>query len=722
MQHKFQGSHRVLGAVVFGAASAVHAQQPATTAAPVVVVPQVVVTGSANSYDPRRDDTAAKIIVNSDELVKYGDASVVDALKRVAGVTVTSTGRGSDIRMRGLGGGYTQILVNGERAPFGFSIDSLSPGQVERIEVIRSATAEFSTESIAGTINIVLKKVAKRAQRQIQLGYGGDATERTARTVFLLSDRDGRFSYSLSANTRSTTFDRDGLINEAGTDGPGKTSLARTTNSHERGRFDIANIVPRLNWTLSNGDTLSSETMYSYTRFRFDAAQMTTSALGGAPQFPVLDLRTRTHNDFLKSDLVWSSRLSPDSKLELKVGAQGANASNDSSRDGFSGTTPLLHNRIGVAIADKGLSSSGKLSSRMGDQHQVTMGFETSRTLRDETDDEFNFVAGNGAPTDVRTSFSGKVIRSAAFAQDEWTVTPNWSVYFGLRWEAIATESLTSQPVKSNANVWSPIAQTLIKFPDLPNDQLRLAVTRTFKAPELGSLLPRRSRNEINSSTNPDAEGNPGLKPELARGVDATYEHFFAKSALISVGLSSREIDNYTLTEVTLDTDGRWVGRPVNAGSASVRGLELESKFPLSLLMASSPAVEVRASLGRNWSSVERVPGPGNRVAQQIPLSASLSLDYTRGALTTGGSFVFRKGAWTRMTAAQSAGSWNRRYLDIYGLWKLNAKQQLRVTMGNLLAQDNIVANEYREAAGSTTRTTVAPGFASVRALFEQKF
>lgn len=114
---------------------------------------------SADAYDPRRDDTASKIVVTREEIVKYGDTSVLDVLKRVPGVTVTgANGRGGEVRMRGLGSGYTQILINGERTPAGFTIDSLSPDVIERIEVLRTATAEFSTQSIAGTINIVLKK------------------------------------------------------------------------------------------------------------------------------------------------------------------------------------------------------------------------------------------------------------------------------------------------------------------------------------------------------------------------------------------------------------------------------------------------------------------------------------------------------------------------------------------------------------------------------------
>src|SRR5205085_5104517 len=157
---------------------------------------QVVVTGSADAYDPRRDDTATKIVVNHDEIVKYGDTTVSDVLKRVPGVTVGgAAGRGGDIRMRGLGAGYTQVLINGERAPAGFSIDSLAPDVIERIEVLRAASAEFSTQSIAGTINIVLKKTIKTAQRELKAGYGHGRDVANPSFNLQLSDLLGTLSY-----------------------------------------------------------------------------------------------------------------------------------------------------------------------------------------------------------------------------------------------------------------------------------------------------------------------------------------------------------------------------------------------------------------------------------------------------------------------------------------------------------------------------------------------
>ena len=92
-------AHIIIGLVTLAIASGLKAQ----------VMPEVNVTAKASTYDPRRDDTAAKIVVSNEELVKYG-------------------------------------------------------------EVIRTA------------------------QRQIQAGYGGDASERTPRATLLLADKDGNFS------------------------------------------------------------------------------------------------------------------------------------------------------------------------------------------------------------------------------------------------------------------------------------------------------------------------------------------------------------------------------------------------------------------------------------------------------------------------------------------------------------------------------------------------
>lgn len=171
------------------------------TAKPVVkegsTMQTVEVKASAAKYDPRRDDTASKIVLDAEEIRKYGDTNIYDVLKRAPGVTVTG---GNVLRMRGLGAGYTQILVNGDRPPPGFSLDTLTPDQIERIEIVKAASAEYSMQAIAGTINIILRKLVVKPQRDARIAFNRTPQNRGMNLGGTWGERVGSLSYFLNGS------------------------------------------------------------------------------------------------------------------------------------------------------------------------------------------------------------------------------------------------------------------------------------------------------------------------------------------------------------------------------------------------------------------------------------------------------------------------------------------------------------------------------------------
>jgi len=232
-------------------------------------VSQVEIKGRSAAYDPRRDDTATRSVIGREELSRYGDRSVLDALKRVPGVTVnTSQARGGEIQMRGLGAGYTQILINGERPPRGFDFDSLSPEVVERIEVLRAATADLSTQSVAGTVNIILRHVAKKSERQLKLGMLRSDVFKGPNAALQLSNRRDGFAWSLAADATGERFNRMSRIWEENVAPGGAVDIQRTTAMPEEGRMRRLNLTPRLEWTLDGGDTVVLKTFINVNRFR----------------------------------------------------------------------------------------------------------------------------------------------------------------------------------------------------------------------------------------------------------------------------------------------------------------------------------------------------------------------------------------------------------------------------------------------------------------------
>ena len=694
-------------------------------------IQKVEVKGSVDGYDARREDTASKIVLNHDEIIKYGDANVLDVLKRLPGVTVSgAAGRGGEIRMRGLGSGYTQVLINGERAPAGFSMDSLAPDAIERIEVMRAATAEFSTQSIAGSINIILKKAIKKAQREMKAGIGMGEGLFSHNYNLQLSDRKDQLSYSLTVNGVHQGFKRNTPTLEDGA-GPDGKPLVRNNSFYEDGVFDSINIGPRLNWSFSNGDTLTSQTFINAGRFKRVSESVSVAAVGAPSQYPFIEWDTVFENRFFRTDLNWVKKLAGSAKLDLKIGAVIGGLRNDSYRNGYAspGGLQTLGNYVKARGTDSALTSTAKISTPIGDGHSLSMGWDAGYSGRDDLRIQREWRLGGTEASPVRKradsdeEYTADINRLAVYWQDEWNVTPRWSVYMGLRWEGIATtvSGMDLFDARTSTSVWSPLLQTLYKLPDTKGDQLRFALTRTYKAPNPQSLIPRRFTTANNNSTEPDFQGNPDLKPELALGLDAAYEHYWGQGAMVSLSASLRRIDGYTRNH-TRPTALGWITTPINDGVATTRGLEFEAKFPLKSVVASAPAIDVRANLARNWSSVEAVSGPNNRLDQQTPFSATLGLDYKSGRLTTGGSYSFRNGGMVRLSEEQSVYQSVRRDLELYGLWKFDSKAQLRVSLSNVLAQDYVSESTYLEPGGPIRRSTTSPGVALVRAAIETKF
>ena len=116
----------------------------------------------------------------------------------------------------------------------------------------------------------------------------------------------------------------------------------------------------------------------------------------------------------------------------------------------------------------------------------------------------------------------------------------------GVRWEAIETRSVGNSydPIKNTSSVPSPIMNMLWKVPGSEKDQVRLGISRTYKAVNVGELVPRRFFAANNSPVTPDFIGNPNLKPELSWGIDAGYEHYPAGGGNISLSVYHRRIED----------------------------------------------------------------------------------------------------------------------------------------------------------------------------------
>ncbi|SHH42131.1 TonB-dependent siderophore receptor [Massilia sp. CF038] len=709
-------------AVPVAAGAAGQAVLPADVAVPqpaVAPVPQITVSGArANETEQRRNATASKMIFGREELDRNGDSNVGEILKRLPGVTMGGPpGRGGGgVRMRGMGNGYTQMLVNGERPPAGFSLESLAPDQVERIEIMRGPVAEHSTQAIAGTINIVLREGYQQKDIQLKVADSVEAGQHSPSLSLTMPGKQGALTWLLNAGLSGNRQQEQGasLYQDSTPDG----SLVRdqTISSHTDRSSRGLQLMPRLSYRFANGDTVNFQPFLFANRSEFNTSAVLTQRAGpSTPEYALAVSNGSASATFLRGFGNWLHKLDDGAKLDVKFGFGGGRSRNDTRRNQYDADGAL--NGVFVdqdSSRNAGASTGGKYTRSMGKGHQLAAGWDLEALHR--TQDALALRDGQSRFGQSGDNVSADTRRLAGYIQDEWDITAQWGVYLGLRWEGIRTAATSgARDIRNTSAVWSPVLHTVWRIPGHDKDQLRASLTQSYRAPQVNDLIAAPSFSEPNSPTRPDRSGNPDLKPELAQGIDLAYEHYIGKSGIVSVSGFVRQIDDLmrrALTTYQANGQTRYLSTPSNVGSARTSGIELEAKMQLADLLPNAPSMDVRANYSRFWSSVDGIPGPDNRIDGQAKQTANVGADYRmkKLPLTLGGSYNWTPAVLVQVSPTERASTGVKRQFDAYGLWKFSQNTQLRVGANNLRNEDylagRVVATDTGfESASSTART-----------------
>lgn len=683
---------------------------------------RVEVEGRATDEAVRRASTASKIVIGREEIERFGDSTVGEVLKRLPGVTTGGRpGRGGDVRMRGMGNGYTQILVNGERMPPGFSLDQLPPDQVERIEVLRAPTAEYGARAVAGTINVVLREALQRRLNDWRFGLSEERGLWSPSVGWTRNDKldDHGGAYNLTMNAQQVSH-RDDQNTSTLTHSikTGADSLLSTRGQTEDERRGL-NLNLRLQWKLAGGDSLSiqpflvaskssSSNVFSQTRTPAWPVNGQTDPSGAPkPLNPFDNARIDGDSKFemLRVNTQWTHRIDDDSRVETRAGLGLGRSDSHSLRQEFVGasTTPTRTQDDKTKAQDRSWSLNSKYSHQFENEHSLVAGLEGEGTQRDQT----RICQQNGLSCpgllDFGDDLSASTQRFALYAQDEWSVGKQWSFYAGLRGETIATRSSAANyQVSNRSSVWTPLLHAVWKFDEKSRDQLRASLTRSYRSPQLQDLIAKPAINSQypcpdgqpcgeNAVNYADRMGNPNLKPELATGIDVAYERYLSKGGILSASLFYRRISDLMRNDTRLQTVPwahvpRWVSSPQNIGNATTMGLELEAKFRLDEFLPEAWPVSVRSNLSLFRSSVEGIPGPNNRLDQQPRATANLGADYRLRSLplSLGAGLNWTPAVTIQQTLLTEAHNSRKVVLDAFALWSINPNAQLRLSASNL--------------------------------------
>ena len=672
-----------------------------------------------NDTEVRRESTAAKIVIGREDIEKQGDATIGEVLKRLPGVTMGGPpGRGGAIRMRGLGNGYTQILIDGERMPPGFSIDQLTPEQVEKIEIMRAPTAETGARAIAGTINIVLREGQKASLDDLKLTHGmehGHASSQLNWVHNLQSEPiSGTFTLSAMDNHRydeSSTVTESSLI----------TDRVKEVSSLVHRKSMNANA--RLQWKGEQGRSLVLMPFVVYSEFN-NSGQVAVRTTEGLALSDAAQIRSGGQFKMARINGQWTERLSANDRLDVRFGGGQSTYDYRLDQTGAAGVTtgsgqPLLRTGFETQnFVDNSYSLNGKWTRVLDNGHQIVSGVELETVKRDEQ--------GNAAVSEEGGNLTASTRRWALYTQDEFKINPQWSAYGGLRYENLLTEGTVNGVLKHNDSaVWTPLLHAVYKPDPQKRDQIRMSLTRSYKTPTLFQLVARYvpSLGE-NSWTQADRTGNPDLKPELATGVDLAFERYLEQGGLLSANVFRRNISNLIRSTTSYNSStGRYVSLPTNVGDAVTQGLELEAKFRLDQWNSAAWPVDIRANASFFHSRVLDVPGPNNRLDQQPGMTGNLGGDYRLRSLplTLGGNYNWNPAYDTRRTEQQWAYQGAKRVLDVYGLWKVSPSAGLRLTVSNAVPLDYVTGSTFRNGSQYETATTTARNWRNIQLRLEMK-
>ena len=683
---------------------------------------RVEVNGVISDDSARRASTAAKIVIGREEIERFGDSTLGEILKRLPGVTTGGRpGRGGEIRMRGMGSGYTQILVNGERMPPGFSLDQLPPDQVERIEILRAPTAEYGARAIAGTINVVLREALQKHINDLRFALSSERAQLRPNIGWTRNDKldDQGSTYNLSVNAMQNER-RDDVDSSAVTHSlttPLPDSSLRTLGQNNAANRAL-NIAARLQWKLGT-DSLSIQPFFVASNGHSDnqfTQTITPSPTPGQPRQPGSNFdQALTHssnrNEMLRVNSQWQQRLGEDTKLEVRGGIGHATSSSHSFRSELLGAVEHRNQDDTTDSRDGSWSLNSKLSRQLKNEHSLVGGIEGEGTTRNQTRVSLQNGLSRPELDEFGDNLQASTKRIAAYAQDEWSVGKQWAFYAGLRGETIATRSSAANYAVSNrSTVWTPLLHGVWKFDEKSRDQIRASLTRSYRSPNLNDLIARPSINPqypcgVRNSSNqpcgpneanyPDRIGNPALKPELASGVDIAYENFLSKGGVLSANVFYRRISDLMRNVTGLETVSwsnlpRWVSRPRNIGNATTMGLELEAKFRLDQFIADAWAVNVRGNLSLFRARVDGIPGPNNTLDQQPKGTANLGADYRLRSmpLSLGASLNYTPALTVQQTLLQQNTTSHKLVSDAFALWVVNPTTQLRISATNLSPLD----------------------------------
>lgn len=123
-----------------------------------------ILKGQAKALNQQKNNKNIGNIISSDQVGRFPDANVGDALKRVPGITMQNDqGEARNIIIRGLAPSLNSVTLNGDRIPSAegdnrnVQMDLIPSDMISTIEVSKTLTPDMDADAIGGSVNLITR-------------------------------------------------------------------------------------------------------------------------------------------------------------------------------------------------------------------------------------------------------------------------------------------------------------------------------------------------------------------------------------------------------------------------------------------------------------------------------------------------------------------------------------------------------------------------------------
>lgn len=241
-----------------------------------VVIKGSITKGQAKALSLQKSKSNITNVISSDQVGKFPDSNIGDALKRVPGISMQNDqGEARDIVVRGLAPQLNSVTLNGDRIPSAegdnrrVQMDLIPSDMIQTIEVNKALTPDMEADAIGGSVNLITRSAPSVFRASINGAYGINHIRNKPIYNFsgIVANRffDNKLGVVLNASYNSNDYGSDNVEFEWAKKDDGDEALY--IKEHDIRRYDVKrdrkSISFNIDYQINDNHTIYLKTLYN---------------------------------------------------------------------------------------------------------------------------------------------------------------------------------------------------------------------------------------------------------------------------------------------------------------------------------------------------------------------------------------------------------------------------------------------------------------------------